>query len=182
LEQETDFVSLVMTWDMNSNFTLTSVTGWVDLYHWELDDYSYGGGIFGGLHNNVYESFSEELRIASNLDGPFNLQAGFLIQEVEQVFDAYQYAANLGLGGPSTGPTAAAPRAVAGNEYDYNKIQFLDTDVLSFFMAFYWDLTDRTELTLGARYTKEEKDGRIEIPYVHSSFAGAFGPPAPPPH
>ena len=38
---------------------------------------------------------------------------------------------------------------------------------------------ERTELTLGARYTEEEKVGRIEIPYIHSA-AAAFGFAAPP--
>tara|TARA_B110000977_G_scaffold89990_1_gene119519 strand:+ start:2787 stop:5153 length:2367 start_codon:yes stop_codon:yes gene_type:complete len=168
LEQETDFISLQMVWDINENYTLTSITGWVDLEHWELDDYSYGAGVFGGLHNNLYESLSQEFRLGSNYDGPVNFQAGLFWQEIEQEFDAYQYAANIGL-------LAADP--FTGNGYDYNKHHFLDTDVLSAFVAFYWDINDRTELTFGARYTEEDKKGRIEIPYVHAFLAGTFSAP-----
>jgi iron complex outermembrane receptor protein len=168
LEQETDFISLQMVWDINENYTLTSVTGWVDLEHWELDDYSYGAGVFGGLHNNLYESLSQEFRLGSNYDGPVNFQAGLFWQEIEQEFDAYQYAANIGL-------LAADP--FTGNGYDYNKHHFLDTDVLSAFVAVYWDINDRTELTFGARYTEEDKKGRIEIPYVHAFLAGTFSAP-----
>ena len=36
LEQETDFISLQMDWDVSENYTLTAVTGYVDLSHWEL--------------------------------------------------------------------------------------------------------------------------------------------------
>jgi iron complex outermembrane receptor protein len=171
LSQETDFVSLLMDWDFNEAHTLTSVTGWVDLKHDELDDYSYGAGIFGGLHFNSYESLSQEFRLASNYDSAVNFQAGILWQEIEQIFDAYQYAFNLGV--------IAGPDPVTGWGYDYNKKHFLDTEVFSGFAALYWDINERTELTVGARYTDEEKDGRIEIPYLHAA-AAAFGFGAPP--
>jgi len=171
LEQDTHFLSLRMDWDVNENFTATSITGWIDLKHWELDDYSYGASVFGGLHNNIYKSISQELRLASDFDGPLNFQAGLYYQDVEQEFDAYQYAFNLGV--------LFGPDPVTGWGYDYNKHHFLDTQVFSGFMALYWDLNERTEVTVGVRYTDEEKDGHIEIPYLHA-LAGAFGFGAPP--
>ncbi len=190
LEQDTHFLSLRMDWDFAETLTLTSITGWVDLLHWELDDYSYGASVFGGLHNNVYKSLSQEFRLASDLDGPLNFQAGFLWQDIEQEFDAYQYAFNLGvmpnIFGPAYAlvggdPTAAivGPDPVTGNEYDYNKHHFLDTEVVSAFFALYWNLNERTEVTAGARYTSEEKDGRIEVPYLHAA-AALFGWGVPP--
>ena len=171
LEQDTHFLSLRMDWDVNEQFTATSVTGWVDLKHWELDDYSYGASVFGGLHNNIYKSISQEFRLASDFDGPLNFQAGLYYQDIEQEFDAYQYAFNLGV--------LFGPDPVTGWAYDYNKHHFLDTEVLSAFLALYWDLNERTEVTVGLRYTDETKDGHIEIPYLHA-LAGAFGFGAPP--
>ena len=168
LEQETDFISLQMDWDINENYSLTSITGYINLEHWELDDYSYGAGVFGGLHNNTYESLSQEFRLGSNYDGPINFQAGLFFQEIEQEFDAYQYAANIGI---------IAPDPITGNGYDYRKHHYLDTDVFSAFVAVYWDINDRTEVTLGARYTDEEKKGKIEIPYVHLFLQGTFSAP-----
>jgi hypothetical protein len=98
LEQETDFVSLTLNWDPVENYSITAVTGYVDLKHWELDDCSYGPGVFGGLHHNHYASLSQEIRILSNYDdSPVNFQAGFYWQEIEQEFDAYQYAFNLAI-------------------------------------------------------------------------------------
>ena len=171
LEQDTHFLSLSMNWDINPSYTLTSTTGWVDLLHWELDDYSYGASVFGGVHSNVYKSLTQEFGLASHFDGSVNFQAGFFYQDIEQEFDAYQYAFNLGV--------IAGPDPFTGNEYDYNKHHFLDTEVLSTFLALYWDVNERTEVTVGARYTDEEKDGYIEIPYLHAG-AAAFGFGAPP--
>ncbi|MBL6690367.1 MAG: TonB-dependent receptor [Pseudomonadales bacterium] len=181
LEQETELLSIQADWDINPELSLTSITAWVDLDHWELDDYSGGATVFGGLHNNTYEAFSQEFRLASAYDGAWNFQAGFFYQDVEQVFDAYQYAFNLAVmpnifGDPTT---LVGPDPITGNEYDYNKKHSTDSEVYSAFLSLTWDINDRTELTFGARYTEEEKEGIIEIPYIHF-FAQFFGFTAPP--
>ena len=191
LNQDTNFLSFTMNWDVSDNLAFTSVTGWVDLSHDELDDYSYGAGVFGGLHFNDYESLSQELRLNSSFDGPINFQAGFYWQDIEQEFDAYQYAFNLAVMPNIFGPALAlfgdfdpssalvGPDPATGNMYDYNKDHFLDTTVYSAMLAVYWDITEKTELTVGARYTDEDKEGYILIPYVHAA-AVAFGFGAPP--
>ena len=171
LNQDTHFLALQADWRFAENLSLTAVTGYVDLEHIESDIYDYNAGVFGGLHRNVYESFSQELRLASSFARPFNFQAGLYYQDVSQVFNAYQYAFNLGI--------IAGPDPVTGWQYDYNKNHYLDTKVFSFFLAGYLSLTDALELSAGLRYTKEEKDGRIRIPYLHAA-AGAFGFGAPP--
>ncbi|MEM7218609.1 MAG: TonB-dependent receptor [Pseudomonadota bacterium] len=188
LEQDTHFLSLTAKLDLD-NYSITAVSGYVDLDHWELDDYSYGAGVFGGLHNNIYKSFSQEIRVASQFDGPLNFQAGLFFQDIEQEFDAYQYAFNApilpnifgpayALVGGDPNATIIGPDPITGNEYDYNKHHFLDTTVWSGFLALYWDITDRAELTVGARYTDEQKDGRIEIPYLHAAaLLFGFGAP-----
>lgn len=168
LDQETYLTSLQLDWDFSDVMSLTSVTGYVDLDHAELDIYDYSAGIFGGAHRNVYESLSQEFRLASSFDGPVNFLAGAYFQDIEQVFEAYQYAANIGL---------VAPDPATGAGYDYNKNHFLDTEVVSLFLAGYWDVSDTVELTAGVRWTDEEKDGRIEIPYVHGFLAGTFAAP-----
>ena len=169
LNQDTQFVSLRADWDLSESLVLTSVTGFADLDHVDLDIYDGSTGVFGGLHRNTYRSLSEEIRIASRFDGAFNFMAGLYFQDVEQVFEAYQYAANFGM---------LAPDPVTGNQYDYNKNHYTDTKTQSFFVAGYWDLSERLELTAGGRYTKDEKDGYITIPYVHAFGAGVFSAPA----
>ncbi len=202
LEQETDMMSLRMSWDISDTYTLSSVTGYVDFDHWELDDYSLGAGVFGGLHNNIYESLSQEFTLSSNYDGPVNFQAGLYWQDIEQEFDAYQYAFNLpvmptatvhvlgavlgfdsvalltALGFDPAG-TTLGPDPATGNAFDYQKHHFLDTEAFSAYFAVYWDITDKTELTAGVRYTDEDKEGHIEVPYLHGG-AAIFGWGVPP--
>ncbi|MEM7016248.1 MAG: TonB-dependent receptor, partial [Pseudomonadota bacterium] len=168
LEQETSFTSLEIGWDINPQFSLTSVTGYVDLEHQDLDIYDYNVGIFGGQHFNTYKSFSQELRLSSALEGPVNFQFGVYYQDVSQDFLAFQFAANIGL---------VVPDPVTGNGYDYNKNHFLDTEVFSTYLAGYWDISETLELTGGLRYTKEDKSGFITIPYVHTFLQGSFAAP-----
>ena len=203
LEQETDFVSLRADWDFHENFTLTSVTGYVDLFQAALHDASFGAGLYGGMAANEYESLSQEFRLASNLDGPINFQLGLYYQEIEQVFNAWQGAANVGIvpyavgdfvstlvtgvsyadyingmsaatGQPIVSPVNPASGLIGldpftGNAYDWNKNHFLDSDAFSAFFAAYWNITEKLELTFGARYTNEEKEGYITIPYIHAA-------------
>lgn len=171
LEQKTHFVAWQNDWDVTDTLSVSSITGYVDLDHRELDIYDYNAGVFGGLHRNTYESFSQEFRIATAFEGPLNFQGGLYYQDVEQTFEAYQYAFNLG--------AIFGPDPATGNEYDYNKNHFLDTKVKSAFIAGYWDITESLELTAGVRYTDEEKEGFITIPYLHAaSRIFGFGAPA----
>lgn len=198
LDQDTHFISAQADWDLNETLSFTSVTGYVDLDHVELEVYDYNAGVYGGQHRNIYKSFSQEFRLATNFDGPVNFLLGGYYQDVEQEFHAWQYAFNLavaptitatflaGLGGITdisifgldpTAPTVG-PDPATGNGYDYNKNHFLDTKVYSAFIAGYWDITESLELTAGVRYTDESKDGYITIPYMHVA-AALFGFGAP---
>jgi iron complex outermembrane receptor protein len=182
LTQVTHFVSGEVNWDINDQLRLTSVTGYVDLDHKELDIYDYNAGVFGGLHRNTYESLSQEFRLATDFDSPVNFMFGAYYQDIEQSFEAYQYAFNMALvpnifGFPFAPPLApVGPDPVTGNMYDYNKNHYLDTEVWSGFIAAYWTINDRLEITAGARYTDEQKDGYITIPYSHAGMqALGFG-------
>tara|TARA_B100002051_G_scaffold235484_1_gene235955 strand:+ start:266 stop:2701 length:2436 start_codon:yes stop_codon:yes gene_type:complete len=191
LDQETDMLSLQVDWDISDGLSLTSVTSLVKLDHTEMDDYSYGAGVYGGLHVNEYEHTSQEFRLTSNFDSAINFQAGVFLQEIEQRFEAHQYAANLSVTPNFLGPVLGffgdfdlsnpliGPDPVTGNMYDYRKDHYLDTDVFSASLAFYIDVNEKTELSIGARYTDEEKEGYILFPYFHSA-AAALGFAAPP--
>ena len=169
LEQDLDILGLQLVWGIGENFQLTSMSSTVHIDHQDFEIFDYNAGVFGGGHANDYEDFSQEFRLASDFDGSFNFLFGLFYQDIEQEFLAHQYAANIGLVGID--PTTK-------NGYDYNKNHFLDTKVKSAYLATYWDLTDQLELTVGVRYTNEEKDGYITIPYVHAFLRGTFGAPA----
>ncbi len=116
----------------------------------------------------MHEAWSQELRLSSNFGEKLDFMGGLYFQTIDQSFKAYQYAVNIGL---------VAPDPVTGNTYDYNKNHFLDTDVWSVFGAIDYDITDTIEITAGVRYTDEQKDGYITIPYVHAFLQGAFSSP-----
>jgi len=83
-------------------------------------------------------------------------------------------ALSAALGFDPTPGSLFGPDPVTGKGSDYTKIHYLDTEVWSAFLAAYWDITDRLEMTAGVRYTDEQKDGRIELPYFHTG-AQLFG-------
>ncbi len=171
LDQTTNFVAFQMDWSPTDYLDVTSVTGYVDLGHVELDVYDYSTGVFNGLHRNTYDAISQEVRAATSFDFPLNFQVGLYYQGIEQEFNAFQYAFNLGL--------LFGPDPATGFAYDYNKNHFLNTTVYSTFVAGYWDITDHLQLTAGFRYTNEDKDGKIKIPYLHQAAAlFGFGAPA----
>ena len=170
LEQTTYLPALTLEYDVSDTLHVTSVTAYVDLSHEELDVYSYAdNGVFGGYHENSYESWSQELRVASDYDGTLNFMGGLYFQQVDQSFKAYQYAANIAF--------FDNPDPATGNTFDYTKKHFLDTTVWSGFGALYWDVTDTIEVTAGLRYTDEDKKGHINIPYVHLFLQDAFAAP-----
>lgn len=184
LDQDTWLTSLELNWGLTDGLNLTSITGYLNLDHRDLDIYCYcsptngstPAGFYNGLHRNIYKGITQELRLSSDFDFPVNFQAGFFLQDVEQVFEAYQYAVNVALSPalPAIFPARFLPDGrdpATGNGYDYNKNHYLDTRVYSAYVAGYWDITDDLELTAGVRYTDESKQGRIDIPYMHAFLA-----------
>lgn len=168
LDQETQLLSLQVDWDINDSFNLVSVSAYIDLDHVDAEVYSHDAGVFSAVHHNSYEALSQEFRLSSNYEGAFNFMAGFFYQNADYVLDAYQTPVNFGL---------LTPDPVTGNGYDYDKHHYTDTEVLSVFLAGYWDVTDSVEISSGLRYTHEKKSGYITIPYVHTFAQGLFSAP-----
>ena len=85
----------------------------------------------------VYESLTQELRLVSDLEGPFNVTAGFAY-----VKDDNQFA--FGLSGDIF------------NAAKYSVTNFDDIDSIATYAEVYYDMTDSLTLTLGGRYTDDE--------------------------
>ena len=74
---ETDSVSLTLNWDLGDSYTLTSITSWDDGKALNPDESD-------GTPNRVFEvpvfveasQVTQDLRLTSNLDGPFNFVTG----------------------------------------------------------------------------------------------------------
>ncbi len=168
-DQESLLTSLQLDWDINDSLALTSITAYLDL---ETDlaagfDYAHGAGSSHAF--NGYESLSQEFRLESNYSGSLNFSAGIYYADIEQALRTGQSAINFALVGLSD--------PITGNGYDWDKEHYLDTETWSAFAAFYWDITEDLELTVGVRYTDDEKEGEIRIPYMHAFLmASGFMP------
>ncbi|MFC4295577.1 TonB-dependent receptor [Novosphingobium tardum] len=129
-----------------------------------------GPGVPGGVGTsdpvNKLRQYTQELRLASNFDGPINFLVGAFYENRRFVFNTAQQAVNISL---------IAPDPVTGYTFDYRKIQVTKTDAYSAFGSLTFTPTDQLEISGGVRYTKEDKTNTISIPYVHSILsAGAF--------
>lgn len=180
-ETEIWFSRLQFELDLSDTLTLTSVTGLLNLDAIDFDCYSYGG-FFPGPNGtripgaagcsdpiNQLEQYSQEVRLASDFDGPFNFMLGAFYEDRTFIFDTSQQAVNISF---------VAPDPVTGFTYDYDKIHTTKTEALSLFGSVLIDITDKLELSGGVRWTDETKVQTIAVPYVHTFLQGpVFVPP-----
>ena len=108
---------------------------------------------------NKLEQFSQELRLASDFDGPLNFMVGAFYEKREFIFDTAQQAVNVSL---------IAPDPRTGFTFDYDKNHTTKTDAVSVFGSLTWNPTEQIEVSGGVRYTDEKKVNVIRIPYVHA--------------
>ncbi|MEM6682057.1 MAG: TonB-dependent receptor [Pseudomonadota bacterium] len=186
---ETDIfnIRLKLDYDVTDTLTVTSITGYVDLDALEFDCFSYGGvgpafiagapaapaapalaavntpgsaqGFGCSSPNNTLEQFSQEIRLASNFDGPFNFLIGGFFEDREILFGGHQQAVNISIIGPDP---------VTGNTADWYRSQVTDAQALSFFVSGNYEITERLTLSGGVRWTDEEKTSVIDVPFVHA--------------
>ncbi|MBC7583108.1 MAG: TonB-dependent receptor [Tardiphaga sp.] len=156
-------VSLVTDWDLGHS-TITSVTAW-RFWNWNAaNDRDYTRlqiQLQQGIPSRQ-DQISQELRMASNGDGPLGYVAGlyFFRQVIAgRPISIYGPVAAYWLIGPTTG-TPAVP--VSGNLLDGygqdGRTRFA-ADSYATFAEVNWKLTDRLTLTGGLRYTIEHKTG-----------------------
>lgn len=119
---------------------------------------------------NTWEAFSQEFRLSSSFDGPFDFMVGVLYQETTREFD--QWVA-----------TGAAPDFILANSLAPDpslvyvasqKDSFTDGETLSPFFELIWRVTDNITLTGGARYTDETKDSEFVHPYNNPGLGGIW--------
>ena len=182
-ETEIWFGRLKFDVNLSDSLTLSSVSGYVDMQALDRDEFSYVGvgplqivqgvaptaealnapgipaGAGGNISDNQLRQFTQEMRLASDWDGPLNFMVGAFYESRSIEFNTSQQAVNISL-------IAADP--VTGNTFDYQKNHFTKTEALSFFGSVTLDLSEQLELSGGLRWTDETKENTITIPYVHA--------------
>ncbi|TNF88655.1 MAG: TonB-dependent receptor, partial [Gammaproteobacteria bacterium] len=142
-EIERDAVTFELNWDVREDLLMT----WVSNYSESeeiLDEDNLGAPIpiFNPVRPQDYEQWSTELRFASSFDGPINFLAGLYYVESEYKITQEVYVFG-------SRPTGAPPSPDGDAGQELNSI--------ALFGELYWSLTDKATLTLGGRFTEEEK-------------------------
>ncbi|MBK9589613.1 MAG: TonB-dependent receptor [Sphingomonadales bacterium] len=178
--------------DLTDTLTMSSTTGLMKLDSIDFDSYSYAGtgpafnpngvpvgaiapalaaingvGVPLGMgssdpRNKTYQ-FSQEYRLASDFEGPFNFQLGAFYEYRKIDFNTSQMGVNISI---------IAPDPVTGNTYDWYKKHQTKTNTVSFFGSASYDITEQLELSGGLRWTDEKKVNTIRVPYVHTFLVG----------
>jgi len=135
------------------DYTLTSVSGFVSYDFVETCDCDYTAApIFSVFIDEEYEQFSQEIRLVSPVGEKFDWLGGLFYQTSELGFDDnIKIPSNSVLGLLSGGALSPMTGQGAGRNYQ------LDTDMFSAFFQGRYHFTDALTLTLGARFTSEEK-------------------------
>lgn len=174
---ETDilFGRLQFDLDLSDTLALTSVSGLLKMDAVDFDCYAYGGFLTGPNNTrlpgaagcsdpiNSLDQFSQELRLRSDFDGPFNFMLGAFYEDRKFIFDTAQQGVNISFLGRDP---------VTGFTYDWDKTHTTKTEALSFFGSVMIDLTEQLELSGGIRWTDEKKVQTIAVPYLHAFLQG----------
>ena len=184
---------LKMDLDLTDTLKLSSVTGYFDINSVDSDTYSSVGvgpafnpnGIpialiaprlasmnapgsaqgFGSSDPlNATKQWTQELRLTSSFDGPFNFMVGGFYEHRNIDFNTSQQGVNISI-------IAADP--ITGSWFDWYKKHHTETNAYSLFASGNYKLTEKLELSGGVRWTRETKTNTITVPYVHAFLAAS---------
>lgn len=163
--------ALSMNYHLRDDLTLASTTGYFSLNSKNFDNYD--ATVYaqiGAAEQERYRSFSQELRMISDFEGPLNFILGGFYQHTNLFFfDASQIAP-----GADNGSVSGA--ANAGKYHSWERPGRTRGNTYSAFGQLRWDIVDTLELAGGVRYTREVKNSTIGHTYVNSSVAALLLP------
>ena len=160
-------VNLNLEYELGS-ITLKSVTAHRDVSAFITDDQDHTSAPFGIYKANYGgKTFSEDFQVSSDFGGMFDFIAGF-----QYVNDrAFQKSTLYGVayGTPYTSPSVIPAGAAAGS-------QRVDTKSYAVFGELYVKPVDRVTVTLGGRYSKDNRDIRSDINALAVAIINPGGP------
>jgi iron complex outermembrane receptor protein len=139
-----DSTTVLVDWRLGE-FTLHSVTGWIGTNDWIASDFDHTEiPFFPTFRDQVHDQFSQEVRLQSDFSG----RQGFL-GNLDFVVGLFYFEQDHEL-------TQAFPTLPTGaSSADYTT---QDGDSKAIFGQAIYAINDRLNVTLGARYTDEQKD------------------------
>ena len=167
LTVDIDGVYLNMEWDVGPG-TFTSVTGYREQKS-RLPGSETGNPPVVAADGEVLspfdinrsddrETFQQEVRFASSLDGPFNFVGGLFYQNEEVDFCVAQVLGFLDLlGAPTSGFSFFGQDYGSFNQNSYILCSAQESDSFAAFAEGTYDISDRLSITGGVRFTWEDK-------------------------
>lgn len=157
---KTIVTSLSMNYDITENISITSTTGYYDLNSRVLmnNDWTSFATIAFTEAEKSWQ-FSQELRLQSDFDTPFNFMVGGYFERSNVHFDGSGILDQL----------PADP--VTGKYQTIDKLAVERGKAYSVFAQATYDLTPELELSGGARYTHETKRGYLANTFSNASVA-----------
>ncbi len=139
---------------LNKSFddiTLTSTTGYYDqtIAGGNTADFSPFALIWSTQYEE-YQLITEELRLSSDYSGPLNFMGGLFFEHSSRQWENYPDIFHAGF------------NTAAQNWTTVETVADVTTDSWSAFAQVQWDIVENLELSVGARYTKDEKDGEFK--------------------
>jgi iron complex outermembrane receptor protein len=145
---DSDIATLEINWDINENLVFSSITGYHDVEDRLLGevtgipDFQVAPDVWVPFfvvdRQQTYSQLSQEFRLVSNNSGKFNYVAGL-----------YYFNSKYGLEPQTVINLGSLVQTLTSTQ---------DLDAYAAYAELYWQLSDKNRLTLGARYTHEQKD------------------------
>jgi iron complex outermembrane receptor protein len=164
-EIDVDGLYLNIDWAINEDYTLTAFAGRRETESWLPSTYTGEVGpvsLFDANRQDERETTQIEVRLASDLDGPFNWVVGGFYQKDDTVFSVAQVLGFVDMTLPS--------EAIFGDPFFFNNNpQVLsnaqDAEAYAVFADGTWDITEKLSFGAGIRYTSEKKQwtGRNQV-------------------
>ncbi|HLY54304.1 MAG TPA: OmpA family protein, partial [Stellaceae bacterium] len=139
--------------------TFTSVTGYYEYESYTWSNYDFTTYALGdGQQDEFNRTWTEEIRAVTSFDGPLNFTGGFFYQNDQRHFTEH-------------GNFIPLPQNPANGEFNgYNNEYVNPGDAYSPFIEGRWKIVPELELTGGARYTEEHKQGDLTTTYISPFF------------
>ena len=139
------------------------IGGYIDSCQPEIEAYD--------LSREGREQYSAELRLQSDFDGAFNFLLGGFYMESESDTDYWVISSGLDYFGAVGGAALSGVDGLGLVSPGFNsETDEYNIESTAFFGEVYWDITDTLKLTLGARYTIDEKDVTARAPLYDGGF------------
>lgn len=190
-ENDTENVTITVEYGIG-DYTLTSITGYNAYEYTEHCDCDFiSASLFELTSEEEFEQYSQEFRITSPGGETIDWIAGVFYQENELEFnDSLLIPADsllpTGLVAPGINTAPANAGDLAANAAVFNSTELMrgarsnrefeqDSELWSIFAQATWNMTEETRLTLGLRYTDEEKEASRRQYHIDATGAANAG-------